>query len=329
MPIKDVIVNIDLATPAPRVGLGRILVLTEAVGTPSYKEYSSLEAIAADYPDGSAAHSVAETIFMQKDRPDVVAIATYETGAPEAALNAFYERAWHFVLLANDVAADQLKVSNLVEAKDFKFFGANVKDNTGREALKGKKRTIVFHHPVVGENLAAAAIATLGSREVGSITWKFKGGFAGVTAQYMIGSELAEVEADNALAYLYKAGKPQLSNGIDASGEYVDALHGKDFVKVDMENEIQYALQNADKVIFDNRGIGLITGAATTTLQRAYNQTIVAQTDDGLPDYEITALRRDEVDPGDRANRVYKGLSFRFSNAGAIHEVEVKGQIIQ
>lgn len=329
MPIKDVNVEINLATPAPLVGLGRIVILTEAVGTPSYEEYTSLEAIAADYPDGSATHSVAETIFMQNNRPDVVAVATYETGAPEASLNAFYDRAWHFALLANDSAADQLKVATLVEAKDFKFFGANVKDNAGREALKNKKRTVVFHHPVVGENLAAAAFASLGSREVGSITWKFKGGFAGVTAQYLVGSELTEIEEDNAITYLYKAGKAQLSDGIDASGEYIDALHGKDFVKVDMENEIQYALQNADKVTFDNRGIGLISGAATTTLKRAHNRGIVANTEDGLADYSVTALRRDQVDPGDRANRIYKGLSFRFANAGAIHEVEVKGQITQ
>lgn len=327
MPLKDVTVDISVSSPAPRVGLGRVLILTEAVGTPSYKEYVSLDSLAVDYADGTPAHAKAEAVFSQNNRPDVVAVATYETGAPEASLNAFYNRGWHFVLLANDVAADQLEVANLVEAKDFKFFAALVDDNTGREALKTKKRTIVFDHDVAGEHLDAAAVGSLGSLPVGSITWKFKGNFVGITARYLTEAELAEIETDNALAYVYKAGKGQLTDGIDASGEFIDALHGKDFVKVDMENEIQYALQNADKVPYDARGIGLIDGAATTTLQRAYNQGIVAQTDDKLPDYTISTLSRDQSDPGDRAARVYAGLSFEFGLAGAIHEVRVKGQI--
>lgn len=327
MALKDVTVDISVSSPAPRVGLGRVLILTEKVGTPTYKEYVSLEALAVDYADGTPTHAKAEAVFAQNNRPDVVAVATYETGAPEAALNGFYNRAWHFVLLANDLATDQLLVANLVDSKDFKFFAAKVADNTGREALADKKRTIVFDHDVAGEHLDAAAVGSLGSLPVGSITWKFKGGFVGIAPRYLTEAELAEIEADNAVAYVYKAGKGQLSDGIDASGEYIDALHGKDFVKVDMENEIQFALQNADKVPYDARGIGLINGAATTALQRAYNQGIVAQTADKTPDYTIATLSREQVDPGDRAARVYAGLSFEFGLAGAIHEARVKGQI--
>lgn len=327
MPLKDVIVDISVSSPAPRVGLGRVLILTEAVGTPTYKEYASLDALAVDFASGTPAYAKASTVFSQNNRPDVVAVATYETGAPEAALDGFYNRGWHFVLLANDLAADQLEVATLVAAKDFKFFAALVDDNTGREALKNKKRTIVFDHNVAGEHLDAAAVGSLGSLPVGSITWKFKGNFVGITPRYLTESELAEVELDNALAYVMKAGKGQLTDGIDASGEFIDALHGKDFVKVDMENEIQYALQNADKVPYDARGIGLIDGAATTTLQRAYNQGIVAQTADKMPDYTITTLPREQVDPGNRAARIYAGLSFEFALAGAINEVRVKGQI--
>lgn len=327
MALKDVIVNISVSSPAPLVGLGRVLILTEKVGAPSYKEYVSLEALALDYADGTPAHSKAEVVFSQNNRPDVVAVATYETGAPEASLNAFYNRAWHFVLLANDLGADQVKVADLVEGKDFKFFAAKVSDNAGREALANKKRTIIFDHDVAGEHLDAAAVGALGSRPVGSITWKFKGGLVGVAPRYLTEAELAEVEADNAIAYVYKAGKGQLSDGIEASGEFIDALHGKDFVKVDMENEIQYAMQNADKVPYDSRGIGLIDGAATTTLKRAYNQGIVAEKDDKTPDFTITTLSRDQVDAGERAARIYSGLSFSFGLAGAIHETNVKGEI--
>lgn len=327
MPLQDVQVTIDVLNPAPRVGLGRVLILTEAVGAPAYKEYLSLEALAADHAAGTDAHDKAAAVFAQKNRPDVVAVATYETGAPEASLNAFYNRGWHFALLAGDVAADQLEVATLVDTKGFKFFAAQVADNTGREALADKKRTIIFNHAVDGEHLDAAAVGALGSLPVGSITWKFKGGFAGVTGQYLTETELTEIEADNAIAYVHKAGKAQLSDGVDASGEYIDVLHGRDFVKVDMENEIQHSLQNADKVPYDARGIGLLEAAATTTLQRAYNQGIVAQTADKLADYNIVATPRELQDVQDRADRIYRGLSFDFASAGAIHDVRVQGQI--
>ncbi|WP_426353665.1 DUF3383 family protein [Exiguobacterium sp. R-39] len=327
MALKDVNVIINLATPAPLAGLGKPLILTEKVGTSSFKEYFSLDALAVDYAEGTETYAKAKTLYSQAGHAQSVAVATYQTGAPDSALLQYADREWHFALLTGGIAADQLKVAQFIDGQDFKFFAALVKDNAGREALKTFKRTIVLDHPAAGEHLDAAVVGSLASLPVGSITWKFKGGFAGITPRYLAEGELAEIEQDNAIAYVKKAGKGQLSNGITGSGEYIDALHGKDFVKVTMENEIQTALQNADKVPYDNRGIGLIEGAATTALQRAFTQGIIGVTADNLPDYTITALSRNEVNESDRANRIYKGLSFRFGNAGAIHEVEVYGQI--
>lgn len=329
MPLQDVVVQIDVAQPAPRIGLGTPLILAEKVGASTYKEYASLTLLAADFANTTDVYKKAQAIFAQQDRPAKVAVATYETGEPAIALEQHYNRAWHFVLLANDLAADQLDVATLVAGKDFKFFAAQVSDNAGREALAGKLRTIIFDHNVVGEHLDAAAVGALGSLEVGSITWKFKGGFAGITARYLTEDELTLIEEDNAIAYVFKAGKAQLSDGIDAAGEYIDALHGQDFVKVDMENEVQNALQNAPKVPYDARGISLIEASATTTLQRAFGQGIIAQREDGQPDYTIQALTREQSSAQDRAARIYKGLSFQFALAGAIHRVDpIKGEIL-
>lgn len=328
MPLQDVVVLIDLEQPAPRSGLGTPLILAEAVGTPTYKEYLSLTALAVDFAAGTDAYAKAETVFKQKNRPAKVAVATYEAGLAEIALESFYKRAWHFVLLANDLAADQLDVANFFAGKDFKFFAAQVSGNTAREALANKERVIIFDHNEDGEHLDAAAVGALGSLPVGSITWKFKGDFIGITPRYLTEVELAEIEADNAIAYVVKAGKAQLSEGYDATGEYIDALHGQDFVKVDMENEVQNTLQENPKVPFDARGISLISAAATTTLQRSFGQGIIAQRADGQPDYTLQALSREQVDVQDRAERVYKGLSFKFTLAGAIHRVDpIKGEI--
>ena len=329
MPLQDVHVTINVKYPAPRIGLGRPVIFTQKTGEETYKEYTTLTGLAVDYPKGTPEHDKAATIFNQKARPDIVAVATYDT-AIEDSLELFYGRAWHFALVAGDVASEQLALATFLNDKDFKIAALQVKDDAGREALKGKKRTIIFDHDVEGEHLDAAAVGALASLPVGSITWKFHE-LRNVTPRHLDETELSAIELDNAIAYVMKGGGGQLSEGKLANGEYIDVVHGQDWVKADMENEISYALAQAakfqTKLPYDGRGIGVIRAAATTTLERGFNNGIIALTEDGAKDYTINTASRAESDPQDRNERIYSGLSFDFGLAGAIHEVRVLGAI--
>lgn len=326
MALQDVTVTINVAYPAPKIGLGRPAIFTQKTGAATYTEYSTLEALEEDFANTTATYEKASIIFKQSNRPDTVAVATYDTDI-EASLESFYNRPWHFALVANDLSADQVAAATFINDKDFKFVAVQVTDDAGRNAVLGKKRTIIFNHNVDGEHLDAAAIGELASRTVGSITWKFKG-LKGVTPGEFNETELEAISVDNAIAYVMKAGKAQLSEGTLANGEFIDVIHGQDWIKADMENEVQYALQQADKLPYDSRGINAVEAAATTTLERGFKNGIVAVTDEGLPDYVITTLSRDQVDAQDRAERVYPGLSFSFGLAGAIHEARVQGAIL-
>jgi hypothetical protein len=326
MPLQDVQVTIDVQYPAPRIGLGVPLILTQVAGAATYEEYLSLAALEADYANTTDTYEKAAAIFNQPNRPEKVAVATYDTGGIATTLDDFYNRAWHFALVANDLQADQVAAANFIAAKEFKLVAVQVSGDVARTALAGLKRTIIFDHDVAGEHLDAAAVGNLGSLPVGSITWKFKE-LSGITPRYLNSDELTEIDADSANAYVVKAGQAQLSEGVLANGEYIDLIHGQDFVKADMENEIQYALQNSPKAPYDQRGINLIGAAATTTLKRAFTNGIIGLNADGLPDYAITTLSREQSDPQDRADRTYRGLSFEFGLAGAIHEVRVQGAI--
>jgi hypothetical protein len=325
MPLQDVQVTINVAYPAPRIGLGRPAIFVQKVGVATYKEYTTLAALTLDYAIGTPAYQKAEAVFAQNDRPDVVAVATYDT-AIETSLAEFYNRAWHFALVAGDVGVEQDAAALFFNEQEFKLLAVQVQDDVGREAVKGMKRVIAFNHDVVGEHLDAAAVGALGSLPVGSITWKFKE-LKGITATYPTQSELDAIELDNAIAYVMKAGKGQLSEGKLANGEYIDVIHGQDWIKADMENEVQYTLSRAAKLPYDARGIGALQAAATTALQRGFNNGIIGLTADGLPDFTITALTREESDVQDRNDRIYRGLAFDFSLAGAIHSVRINGQI--
>lgn len=329
MPIQDVQVTINVAYPAPRIGLGRAVIFTQATGAPTYTEYTTLAGLEADYPKGTTVNSKAGTVFLQKNRPDIVAVATYETDIVDS-LEEFYARPWHFALIANDVPAAQVAAATFIDSQEFKFVAVQVNGDEGREAVKGKKRVLVFDHNIASEHLDAAAVGHLSSLPVGSVTWKFHE-LKGVTPRDITQTELDQIEMDNAIAYVYKAGSGQLSEGTLANGEYIDVVHGQDWVKADMENEISHALAQAakfnSKLPYDSRGIGAIRAAALTTLERGFRNGIIAQNEDGLPDYTINALSRNESDPQDRNERIYRGLTFEFGLAGAIHEVRVTGAI--
>ena len=244
MPLKDVNVIIDLVKPAPKIGLGTPLILVEAVGAPAYKEYLSLEALATDYASGTAVHAKAQTILAQKNRPAKVAVASYEAGAVDAALDTFYNRAWHFALLAENKAADQLDVANLVAGKDFKFFVAQVDGNTGREALAGKKRTIIVDHdvaahfghatePIAFFELALTAVVRLAFTARGQ---RFRLGFdvplrkvadarRDLAATTDATSTADRVEIDTQTTGSIEDGDPLLYLGVEARWRKDDAWH--------------------------------------------------------------------------------------------------------
>lgn len=325
MPLTDVEVTINVASPAPKIGLGRPVIFVQKTGAAEYKEYTTLSALQVDYAVGTAVEAKAAAIFKQDHRPDKVAVATYATDIATS-LALFYGREWHFALVASDAAADQLAAATYMNDKDFKFLAVQVKTDVDRKALASKKRTIIFDHNIADEHLDAAAIGDLGSQTVGSITWKFKS-LKGITGRYLNETEINTIDNDLAIAYIVKGGRGQLSEGWLADGSYIDDLHGQDWVKADMENEISYTLGNTPKVPYDARGIGAIEAAMTTTLQRGFNNGIIAMLDGGLPDYTVTTLPRDQVDIQDRALRVYPGGSFEYGRSGAIHEARVTGVV--
>ena len=325
MPLTDVEVTINVASPAPKIGLGRPVIFVQKTGTAEYKEYTTLAALQADYAVGTATEAKAAAIFKQDNRPDKVAVATYATDI-KTSMALFYGREWHFALVASDAPADQLAAATFITDKDFKFLAVQVKTDVDRKALAGKKRTIIFDHDIADEHLDAAAIGDLASRTVGSVTWKFKS-LKGITGRYLNETQINTIDNDLAIAYIVKGGRGQLSEGWFADGSYIDDLHGQDWVKADMENEISYTLGNTAKVPYDARGIGAIEAAMTTTLQRGFNNGIIAMLDGGLPDYTVTTLPRDQIDIQDRALRIYPGGSFEYGRSGAIHEARVTGVV--
>ncbi|EUJ24763.1 hypothetical protein PGRAN_02670 [Listeria grandensis FSL F6-0971] len=327
--VTDVVVNIDIERPAAKVGLGRPLILTKDVAVDAkYGEFTSLEALAKTYPNTTKVYEKAKAIFLQKNAPDMVAVAPFSTSVANA-LEDVFSKSWHFAILADYVAADALAISNLIEEKAFKFAVIQVPTFAGASQLKTNSRTIVVVHDKVGEHLDAAWIGDVASATVGSATWKFRSNLVGITASELTSAQVDEIHAQGAVAYIIKAGVSQTSEGKTANGEFIDALHGDDWVKSTIETRLQKALTDADKVTFDSRGIALLQSELTSVLDEAFLNGIVDSDDEtGQANYSVTAMQRSELKAEDILARKYKGLRFRYKRSGAIHSATVSGTIV-
>ncbi len=333
MALKDVNVVIDVLHPASVIGLGRPLILVGGAEV-KYAEYKGLESLAADFNSGTNTYKLAETILAQANKPDVICVATYveTTPAPGQGLGdvieKYYDKSWHFALLAESAAADRLVLSNKIELHDFKFAVVQVEDKAEIQAFKNNAHTLVYYHMNAEERLDGAVIGDAANLEVGSITWKFRRSLKGVTPIEISADELDSIHAAGGNAYVRKAGVPQTSEGIVATGEYIDFYHGRDWIKANMETDLQSMLTDNDKVPSNTNGVSMVGAVATSVLSTAGKQGIIEVNDEDQYAFNVYTQPFDAGTVEEQAKRVFSGLTFDYKAQGSIHKINVKGSVV-
>lgn len=231
-------------------------------------------------------------------------------------------------------------VSNYIESKNSKFFVVTTAlsiSTITKEVLtdfktmfSGNQRTIMFITSGNSDDLTIAAsyIGALGNTLPGSITWKFKT-IGGLTAFNNISSGLVSAATEAGInLYVVKDGKNQTSEGKTINGEYIDNLHGDDWVRASIGSGIQNLLETSEKLAYSIDGINQIEAVVTASLMQATNNGIIlVDSETQLGMYRVTATGRDQQSAADISSRQYGGLSFTYTRAGAIHEVTVHGTI--
>lgn len=333
MPNLDVTVVIDVLHPATTEGqLSRPLLLVAGT-TASYKEYANLTALTVDYGTTTPTYKLAQTIDEQDYAPDAYCVATYvgETPAEGQSLaeviQKYYNKSWHFALLVDGTAAERLLLSQTIEPHDFKFSGVLVPDKAELASYKDKKRTIPFYHTIDGERLDGAAIGEIAAREIGSVTWHNMP-LKGITPLELSKDERDAIVEAGGNVFVKNAGYNVLSGGIVADGEYIDFYHGKDWIKANIENDLQKMLIENDKVPAGPAGVSLSSNVVTSKLTEAGKQGIIDQdADTGEYSYTLIAAPFTDGTSADIAKRIYSGLSFKYDPQNAIHAINVHGEV--
>ncbi len=319
----DVKVKIDLKKPIGKLAFGYPLILTEGSTEIEYTECATVDdVVTAGYATESNTYKAAAIMFQQNNPPAKIAVMTVTTGGAVTALSEVAAKGWR-QLVTVDIT-DTSDIVTYIETTTDKMYFATVETSTELAALSDNDRVVGFVH---SDPLAVAAlVGEAAGREVGSFTYKNLI-LKGILPEDLSDTEITAITTANGIAFVTKAGDNVTTEGKAMSGEYIDIIDSKDYVISNLEYQTQKMLNTMGKIPYDNNGIAVLESAAVNVMNDAYNKGIIATNEDGTPGYSVDYATREETDPSDRAARKYIGGNFSFKLAGAIHEVEITGEI--
>jgi hypothetical protein len=237
--------------------------------------------------------------------------------------------------------ADQQAVAQWVEANE-KLYGIESGDplipgeETGDIAawikLNNLERSFVIYHPDCapdGETSKITsgdpmpAVALFGSTftfQPGSATWMFKDMNAVPTYELETGA-FETASGKNAMLYCSVADVPTTFWGKVGSGEYIDIIHGCDWLKARIQNKIFTALKNRKKVPFTNTGIQIIIDSLRAALQEGIDLAEL------LESFTIEHPDATSVPVDEKGKRNLPDVKFDAPLQGAIHTTRIRGVV--
>lgn len=349
----DVQVILDVINPASPINLGNLAVYVVADTANSEEVLPDKQLHSADdianlgLAVNAATEAMINAYFAQENHGDTVYLYGIQSSVDQSTtkdkVQGTLTDGWEFATMISTTSLDTVVLTNAIESYGRKLavLGMDINLSTAKVSdiasitdapFYGNERTIVFianreagtteKYKSVG-----ALIGALGNSQPGSITWKFKK-LKGITATQVNGTVVAKATEIGAVMYVYKAGTAQTSEGLSTGLEYIDNLHSDDWVRAEIESSIQNLLQTTDKLPYGAQGIAQLEAAVTTVLRTATeNGVILVDPETNSGKFTVTAGSREEQVASDIASRSYKGLSFDYTRAGAIHDVTVHGTI--
>lgn len=177
-----------------------------------------------------------------------------------------------------------------------------------------------------------AVLAACLQYTAGSETWAYK------TLKYIdpitvTETQAAELDALGLNYYISCAGRKITQTGKVCGGEWIDTIRFRDWLHNDIQKRIYTLLCDSPKIPFTNSGIGLIENQITASLKAGQDNGGIAATEydeDGneVRGYSVTVPNAVNVSAEDKATRTLHGCKFTARLAGAIHIVEISGELI-
>jgi hypothetical protein len=174
----------------------------------------------------------------------------------------------------------------------------------------------------------AAWVGKNAPKDPGSITWKFKN-VNGIVADNLTSTEKGNITGTvdsihkNGNVYTTIGGIAMFEEGIVASGEFIDIMHGTDWIQVRIQENVFYLLTNEDKIPFTDKGAQQIVTQIEQILTLAVNNGILKN--DPAP--TVTVPKVADIIAADKAARFLQNVKFEGQYQGAVHKVKIEGTL--
>lgn len=185
--------------------------------------------------------------------------------------------------------------------------------------------------PDANKYAALAWMAKCFGYDPGTETWNLKEA-ASIVPSKLSAAEKKSLTDININRFLRYAGSNTFVGGTMLSGEWIDVIRFRDWLKSEMQTRVFKVLKANKKVPYTDSGIGLIEGAMDAVLKDGQDVGGIVATeydDDGNASYGYTVSvpKVSDLTTEDRKSRKLIGCTWSAKLAGAIHLVEINGTL--
>lgn len=165
----------------------------------------------------------------------------------------------------------------------------------------------------------------------GEETWAFKS-LSGITTGTFGDTEVSAMDTANENYFVEIAGARVTQGGAMLSGEWIDIIRFRDWLKNDMQMRVFNIFVVNPKVAYTDGGIGLIENAMKASLRTGQQMGGVSEDsfdENGtkIPGYTTSVPLAATLTQEQKKKRKLPGCVFTAKLAGAIHATEVKGTL--
>lgn len=183
-------------------------------------------------------------------------------------------------------------------------------------------RTAVLYHPKTRAFADAAWFGRVLPTTPGSETWMYKT-LAGIPAVTLDATQRTNALAKNANIYETVAGINITEEGKTASGQFIDTTRFVDWQRSDMQVRIFTTQVSNDKVAYSDKGAAQIEADIRASLSAGVDAGGLV--DDPKP--SVTMPKAKSQADADKAIRKFKNVKWKATLAGAIHRLEISGNV--
>lgn len=185
--------------------------------------------------------------------------------------------------------------------------------------------------PMENEFAALAWMAKCFGYDPGTESWHLKE-LATIVPSVLSTEEKKALKESNINTFRRYAGCNITFGGNMLSGEWIDVIRFRDWIKAEMQINVFNALKTNRKVPFTDGGIGMIEGQMEATLSKGQAIGGIALTEydsdyNEIPGYTVTVPLASDLTEAERKSRKLTGCRYTARLTGAIHAVEIQGNL--